>query len=313
MEQQNYFKVKLTTLHPACPLTFSVYVGIGKHYTLYFHKNTKVDIKKIQSIMAKGNENDFFVLEKEWKAYQQYVHDILNSDTVSNVEKAHILKYSSYALVEKIYEQPNINEALNESKPLIRNFMSLMQKDSDSMSQMLSISGHDFYTYSHCLDVSIYSLGLGRILGLREAELEILGVAALWHDIGKRNIDLKLLHKIEPLTPEEVSQVQQHTHYGLAILSKNPQAPDEAKAVVFEHHENYGGTGFPQQLAGEEIHPFSRIVTICDTYDSLITQRSNNKPMRPQEAFDLMKNHIKGKFDPEMAKAMFSVFSKMTS
>src|SRR5690606_9674240 len=116
-------------------------------------------------------------------------------------------------------------------------------------------------------DVSIYSLGLGQVLGYNSADLEELGAASLFHDVGKRNVSLDILCKKGPLDDAEWEQMKRHPQFGLVILNENPNISDAIKAACFEHHESFSGNGYPQGLSGDEIHPFARIVAITDTYD----------------------------------------------
>jgi putative nucleotidyltransferase with HDIG domain len=179
------------------------------------------------------------------------------------------------------------------------------------MAHLISLSGHDFYTYNHSLDVSIYSLGLAEALGFSKTDLDDMGVAALFHDIGKRQVSLDILCKKGPLNDAEWAQMQKHPQYGLVLLKDNPTANEGITAACFEHHESWAGNGYPQQLVAEEIHPFARIVAITDTYDAMTTQRSYNVPMKPHEAVTMMKEKLAGRYDPQMLNAMYSVLFKL--
>jgi HD-GYP domain-containing protein (c-di-GMP phosphodiesterase class II) len=313
MEISQYLKIKLTSLHPSVPLTFNVFVFINNHYTLYLKAGDKIDAGKIQALMNRTQGDFFYVHLSEWKAYKTFIHDIIKSSAVGPLEKAHILRDSSLALVEELFEHPDVNVALNNSKPIIQDFITFMQNEPEAMGHLIGLSGHDFYTYNHSLDVSIYALGLGQILGMKDKDLEELGIAALFHDIGKRNVSLDILCKKGALNQDEWTIMQQHTHFGLVILNQNPDISDAIKATCFEHHESFIGNGYPQQLAGQDIHPFARIVAICDTYDAMTTQRSYNIPLKPFDALRMMKDQLANKFDPNMLKAMYSVLFQMKS
>ncbi|MEN0059271.1 MAG: HD domain-containing phosphohydrolase, partial [Bdellovibrio sp.] len=140
---------------------------------------------------------------------------------------------------------------------------------------------------------------------------EELGVGALFHDVGKRNVSLDILCKKGGLTDAEWEQMKMHPQYGLVILNNHPNISDAIKAACFEHHESWAGNGYPQQLIAEEIHPFARIVAITDTYDAMTTQRSYNVPLAPIDAVTMMKEKLAGRYDPDMLKAMYSVLFKI--
>ncbi len=310
-EKASFLKIRLSSIHPSTPLTFNIYVHINNRFTLYLREGEKLTHEKLQNLASKAQGDFFYVLATEWGAYKSFIQDQIKSAEIPVLEKAQILRASSIALVEELFEHPDVNLALYSSRPVIENFVMFMEAEPEAMGHLIGLSGYDFYTYNHSLDVSIYALGLGKALGMNSQELEELGLGALFHDIGKRNVSLEILCKKGTLSKDEWVVMQQHTHYGFMILNQNPNISDAIKATCFEHHESFQGNGYPQQLHGQEIHPHARIVSITDTYDALTTQRSYNVPLMPIDALALMKDQIHGRFDPEMLKAMHSVLFQL--
>lgn len=311
MEPSTYFRIRMTTIRPDKVTTFDIYVQVDGKYILYVRSGDLLSDGKIQMLHERDTGDSFFVLTQDKQKYHDWVREEMNSVLINPFEKAKILRESSVALMEDLFENPDVNKALDDSRPIIRDFIDLMEKAPEAMGFMISLSGHDFYTYNHSLDVSIYSLGLGKVLGYDTATLEELGVAALFHDIGKRNVSLDILCKKGGLTDAEWEQMKMHPQYGLVILNNHPNISDAIKAACFEHHESWSGNGYPQQLVGDEIHPFARIVAITDTYDAMTTQRSYNVPLAPLDAVTMMKEKLAGRYDPEMLEAMYSVLFKI--
>lgn len=306
-EKSKFLKIRLSSIHPSTTLTFSIYVLINGHFTLYLRIGDKLSLEKLQTLDAKAQGDFFHVLTTEWAAYKSFVQDQINSAKIPTIEKAQILRASSMAIVEELFEHPDVNVALNSSRPVIENFVNFMEAEPEAMGHLIGLSGHDFYTFNHSLDVSIYALGLGKALGMNAKELEELGLGSLFHDIGKRNVSLDILCKKGALSKDEWSIMQLHPQYGYVILNANPTITEGMKAACFEHHESFQGNGYPQQLQSHEIHPHARIVAITDTYDALTTQRSYNTPLMPLDALVMMKEKIHGRYDPDMLEAMYSV------
>ena len=311
MDSNSYFKVRINTLIPSQPTTFDLHLKVADQVILYLRAGDRLDQEKIKALGIKDSGHHFLVKEDDRKSYKNYVHNQMISANLNVREKAVVLRESSMTLVEELFENPDVNKALDASRPVIKEFVEFMKAEPEAMSHLISLSGHDFYTYNHSLDVSIYSLGLGESLALNKIELEELGIAALLHDIGKRQINLDILCKKGPLTDAEWSQMKMHPQYGLTILNDYQNVSDAVKAACFEHHESWVGNGYPQQISGEEIHPFARIVAITDTYDAMTTQRSYNVPLTPIDAVTTMKEKIAGRYDPDMLKAMYSVLFKL--
>jgi putative nucleotidyltransferase with HDIG domain len=250
------------------------------------------------------------VPESQRAFYKRYVFENLNQADLSSATKALILRESSMTLAEEIFEQPDVEKALEDSKELIGNFIKFMEEEPAGMAHLISLSSHDFYTYNHSLDVGIYSLGLGRIAGYAHDDLQELGRGALFHDIGKRNVAVEIICKNGPLDDIEWAQMQKHPQFGLKILT-DYGCSEAMKACCFEHHENFLGNGYPQQLSGEEIHPMARIIAITDTYDALTTKRSYNQPMLPMQAIEFMSTKLAGKYDPDLLRALNSVLFRL--
>lgn len=311
MDPVQYFRIRLSTIRPDKVTTFDIFIHIDGKYILYVKTGDKLSDTKIKTMHYKDTGDSFYIKMEDKSKYQNWVREEMNSDLLNPFEKAKILHESSVALMEDLFENPDVNTALDESRPIIKDFIEVMENVPDAMGFMISLSGHDFYTYNHSLDVSIYSLGLGKALGFNKEDLEELGVSALFHDIGKRSVSLDILCKKGGLSDAEWEQMKMHPQYGLVILNNHPNISDAIKAACFEHHESWAGNGYPQQLMADEIHPFARIVAITDTYDAMTTQRSYNVPLKPFDAVTMMKEKLAGRYDPEMLKAMYSVLFKL--
>src|SRR3989338_1304270 len=311
MDTKDYFRIRLSTIRPDEPSPFAIFILIDGKMITYLNEGYVLTPEKVQALHQKDSGESFFVLNERKAMYRQYIKDAMNSNLITNDNKAIMLRESSIAILEDLFENPDVGIALEESKPIISDLVQFMDTAPGSIGNLISLSGHDFYTYNHSFDVSIYSLGLGQALGFDKAMLSELGTASLFHDIGKRNVSIDILCKRGPLDENEWIQMSMHPQFGLKILNEHPGLSDAVRAACYEHHESWSGGGYPQDISGQEIHPFARIVALTDTYDAMTTQHSYNIPMKPTEALNMMKVKLAAKFDPEMLKAMYSVLFKM--
>lgn len=302
-------KIRLNSIHPSAPVPFDIFIQIGDRHIHYLRAGDRLEAQKIENFEKKAPDA-FYIYANERANYKKYVKDRMISHELPTREKALILRESSMALVEELFESPDINRALDESKEVINDFILFMDQDPDAMAHLIGLSSHDFYTYNHSLDVGIYSLGLGKIAGYKDAELHELGQGALFHDVGKRHVNVDIICKAGPLDEVEWAQMQKHPTYGLMILNDYPVS-DAIKACCFEHHESFVGNGYPQQLSGPEIHPMARIVAITDTYDALTTKRSYNNPMMPKDALTFMKEKLGTRYDVDLLKALYDIMFQM--
>jgi HD-GYP domain-containing protein (c-di-GMP phosphodiesterase class II) len=313
MSTTDYFRIRLSTIRPFQDLPFSIHIFLDGKMITYLHAGQQLKDEKISSLHSKDTGESFFVHMKDRQIYRDYVKGSMNALDLSNDMKATILRESSIAILEELFETPDVARALEEARPIITELLDFMDTAPDSIGNLISLSGHDFYTYNHSFDVSIYSLGLGQALGFDKKTLEELGQSSLFHDVGKRNVPLEILCKKGPLDENEWALMRQHPTYGLKILNEHEGISEAIKAACYEHHESWAGGGYPQDISGHEIHPFGRLVALTDTYDAMTTQRSYNTPMKPTEALTMMKEKLSGRYDPDMLNAMYSVLFKMKS
>ncbi|MEQ1721958.1 MAG: HD domain-containing phosphohydrolase [Pseudobdellovibrio sp.] len=306
-----YFRIRLSTVRAFEELPFDIFIYLDNKVINYVKQGEMLTKDKIIKLHEKDSGESFFIHISQQQLYRDHVKFSMNSDLISNHDKAGILRESSIAILEDLYEAEDVGAALENSKPIITELLDFMQNAPESIGKLISLSGHDFYTYNHSFDVSIYSLGLGQALGFDKKTLEELGQSSLFHDVGKRNVSLDILCKKGPLDENEWVQMRMHPTFGLKILNEHSGISDAIKAACYEHHESWAGGGYPQDISGQEIHPFGRIVALTDTYDAMTTQRSYNKPMKPTEALNMMKDKISGRFDPDMLNAMYSILFKM--
>jgi putative nucleotidyltransferase with HDIG domain len=306
---QHYIKVRLNSLYAKEPIPFDLFVLINNKQIHYLRAGDHLTKEKLSKFENKAPDNFFLKLEDR-SAFKKYVQTNLTSSSIDAFEKAVMLRESSLTLIEELFESPDIKRALQETEEIVNQFVELMGSEPSAMAHLIGLSSHDFYTYTHSLDVGIYSLGMAKVLGFTKADLVEMGQGALFHDIGKRQVSVDIICKDGPLNDVEWAQMQKHPQYGLAILNEHA-ASDAIKACCFEHHESVAGNGYPQKLQAGEIHPMAKIVALSDTFDALTTQRSYNKPMRPAAALEFMRTKLAGRYDETMLRAMYAVLFQM--
>jgi putative nucleotidyltransferase with HDIG domain len=157
----------------------------------------------------------------------------------------------------------------------------LLKERSTAAMESLSatVDARDAYTAGHSRRVQQLALAIGRELGLSQAELDLLGHAALFHDIGKLAVPDAILLKPASLTDAEWSLMQKHADEGARIIDRLGFLNDAVPAIR-HHHERFDGAGYPDRLKGEEIPLGARIIHVADALDSMLTTR-NYRAARP--------------------------------
>ncbi len=176
-----------------------------------------------------------------------------------------------------------------------------MLEDPRALVSLTKLKDADAYTFTHSVNVSILAIYLAMHSGLID-DLELIGTAALLHDIGKMSIPLSILNKPSALTSQEQKQIMAHPQMGVDLLKKSGGFPGEIVRAVLDHHEKYCGIGYPNRRNGSSISRHARVISIADVYDALTTDRPYRKAMDPREAMLLMTGHMSKSFEPVLLK-----------
>jgi putative two-component system response regulator len=131
------------------------------------------------------------------------------------------------------------------------------------------------------------------------------------HDIGKLATPDAILKKPGKLTQEEWVIMREHPLAGVKILGTNPFY-ELARKVSAGHHENFDGTGYPNQLKGEDIPLSARIVKLADVFDALTTKRPYKEPWTMEDALENIESHSNGMFDPRLVEEFKTLFKNGT-
>lgn len=190
------------------------------------------------------------------------------------------------ALVENIMHDARFGHVFDSTaiKNSIAGMVQSVLRNPDALLWFSQLKNKDTYTSEHSLRVCILALTFGRHLELPEPDLNMLGIGALLHDIGKVKIPIEILDKPDRLTAEEFELMKQHVPWGVDILSQTPGIPEAAIDVARFHHERYDGSGYTAGLKGEQINLFGQIGAIVDSYDDITSDRPYHQGMAPHDA-----------------------------
>lgn len=172
----------------------------------------------------------------------------------------------------------------------------------------LAAEFRDLDTANHTVRVGWYSRSLGKEIGISGHELDILFQAAPMHDIGKVGIPDNILLKEGKLTAEEWAVMQSHSEIGARILEHHTSPlMVAAKEIAYSHHEKWDGSGYPNNLSGENIPLNARIVIIADIFDALTIERPYKKAWPIEKAVEYIREETGKFFDPDLIKAFNEV------
>lgn len=178
--------------------------------------------------------------------------------------------------------------------------------DSLILSFVNALDAKSHWTKGHSMRVKQYSLLLAQELGLNEAQLELLSISALLHDIGKIGTYDDVLNKVEVLTPEEFELIKKHPANAVTILSPIKKF-QVFLPYIRGHHERMDGHGYPDGLVGEEIPLLARIICVADAFDAITSARPYKTQMTKVEGVNEIQKKARTQFDPRIVAALIAV------
>jgi HD-GYP domain-containing protein (c-di-GMP phosphodiesterase class II) len=257
------------------------------------------------------------------------IHDLrqaLLANEVSGIEveerrigEARLAARSSRATAKNTYAQTavavgelttNVREGgsvgFKQAKRAIQNIVDLMMKDEAALLGLTTLRCHDEYTHNHSVNVALLSVALGNRAGYPKVELADLGLAALFHDMGKATIPLDVLNKPGEFSDDDWAMMRSHPTegvLGLAKLRGITSLPGRMAAASFEHHMNLDFSGYPKLKTPWKLSLTGKILTITDCYDAMTSSRVyRREPISPSKVLEIMFKKSGKSFDPLLLK-----------
>jgi len=208
----------------------------------------------------------------------------------------------------RIGKTPNIRKI----KRVVQGIVDQVLNEETSLIGLTAIRDYDEYTFTHSVNVCIFSVALGRRLGMTKLQLYELGLAALMHDIGKSRVPLDLLQKNGELTEEEWKWMAAHPWLGVLVLFQFRRQQDElsyrAMTVCQEHHMKIDLTGYPKTIRPRQMSLLSKIVSIADGYDAATTRRVyRTEALAPSAVLEEMRDNPRRGLDQVLVKAFINL------
>lgn len=218
----------------------------------------------------------------------------------------------SVQVAKDVMGDVRLGKAVNvrKVKRAVQGIVDQVLSNENSMVTMTTLRDFDEYTFTHCVNVCIFSVVIGQRLGLDKLQLYELGLGALFHDIGKQRVDYDIINKPGGLTEEEWVLLKEHTTEGLLCLFKMhgfADVPYRQMLMAYEHHMKIDLTGYPANKRKREPTLFSRIVAVADAFDAGTSVRSYQyNPWPPDAVLREMRDNPKRGFDTLLVKALIT-------
>ncbi len=244
-----------------------------------------------------------------FRSLEGQIDQLIASTTIAADEKANLLYQSSLNLVEQFFESSDVAIEVQRTKRLVSNYVSFVLQGDESGRSIFALSGHDYYTYKHSVEVCTYSLSLAVKIGIADTErLRSIGLGTIYHDIGKKRIPKELINKPGRLSEAEWELMKQHVAFGIELAAPEIGTDPIAMAIIENHHEDFDGKGYLRSLKEPDLIQEVRVAIVADVFSALTSERAYSRAHRTYDALMIMKNLIGKRIDPDIFRELVMMF-----
>lgn len=321
LNMDNFFSIAFDWILLDAPLPYDLYVNSSKKqgkekFVRIFPLNGVLSQSDVQSFRKKYHQ--LYILEDQ---RNNYLRALVKNPDATDVQKTAFIKDSAINYLDKIFDKNKeitnefLIDTLEDARESVESMVDTLKDYNISGLQKLigELSFHDFYTYDHSINVSMYNISILRAINPNEKRENLVtaGLGGLFHDLGKIKIPTHIINKASGLSEEDFAEIKKHPGHGKELLNEQINITpgvdlDVIRRIIFEHHENFNGTGYPDKLAAKDIHLYARITAISDFYDAVTTKRAYHNALGSEDAIQLMSKAVGKKIDPEI----FNIFCK---
>ncbi len=318
MEKQteaSFFSVGTTLILVGQALPYDLYINSSalsekEHFVRVFPKGGTLTMEEVS--LYKKKYHQLYILESQREAY---LRSLLAVHDAPDVQKVEVIKNSAIKYLGDVFQFGHefntelLSDAVADCREAVETMVDVVKDYNINQIQELigNMSFHDFYTYDHSINVSMYCISMLKTMKphIDRHELVLIGLGGLLHDMGKIKIPTTILNNPDRLTDEEYAIIKTHPGMGLDLVDQVKNFPKDIeknviKSIIYEHHENFNGTGYPRAIPGKDIHVYAKICAIADFFDALTTKRSYHAAMSTDEAMAVIFQACGKKVDPDV-------------
>ncbi|MBV36444.1 MAG: metal-dependent phosphohydrolase [Rickettsiales bacterium] len=189
---------------------------------------------------------------------------------------------------------------IKQSKSIVNSCMISILSNANALFWLTRIKDRTQHTAEHSLRVSVLAIAFGKYLGMSKAELELLGLCGLLHDLGQTQIPDDIINKPGPLNEAEYRVMQKHTILGHELVIHDSEIHATIKDVIKNHHIHFNGNGYPKSQVQTPLSLYCKIISIIDAYDAMTSETLYKLSKSPREALKILFDQRDKQFDGKL-------------
>ena len=300
----DYIPVSVSTLLPAEEAGISLYRrdDSGEHFVLYCADDHPLAEEDLSRLRAHGIKQ-LFIEGHQRDSYQEYLRGMIDAapdDDVTGEARAGALNHVMLDVLETSFRGGDTNQTVSNATQLGNMTADIVCSDQFAAGDLFKVLHHDYATFTHSANVALYAGMLAKEIGLSEADVQLITTGGLLHDLGKLEINDKILCKPGRLDEDEFRAIKMHPTLGLNQLAFRDDLTHGQLMMVYQHHERLDGNGYPVGVVANDIHLWAKICAVVDVFEALTSHRPYRSPMPKPRVIELMNNDSGKAFDPEI-------------
>lgn len=296
------------------PLAFDLYINNDSHLVKFIKAGDMLPFNKKEKLLQ-NNIDNFYISAVDSKAFDDYLTSnlgtVLNAPGLDKTQKSNIIYSSAIHVMQDMFEGYVSQSKIMAAKDIMSETIKRILSNDVTAASILQLSSHDYKTYSHCVNVALYSIGIAHEYGLSDKMIQEIASGAILHDLGKCHVDQCIINKQAKLNLDEFEKMKEHPQYSYKLLRDNGETNPIILDIVLNHHEKLDGSGYSRGLNHNDISLATQIVTIADIFDALSSNRAYKEAASFFVALKTMKVQMKPQLNIELVDALIKMMGKV--
>jgi putative nucleotidyltransferase with HDIG domain len=310
---ENFKAFSIDTIVLDEPLAFDLYVDNANRLVKFIKAGDTLLYEKKEKLIQ-NKVNHFYISTLNSRMFDNYlvshIGTVLNSPNLDKKQKSSIIYSSAVHIMQDMFESEISQSKIMIAKDIMSETVKQIISKKVTAASILQLSSHDYKTYSHCVNVALYSIGIAHEYGLNENLITEIASGAILHDLGKCEINQCIINKHGKLSLEEFENMKEHPQHSYETLLKNGETNQTILEIVLNHHEKLDGSGYGRALSQKDISFAAQIVTIADIFDALSSNRAYKEASSFYGALKIMKNEMKEQLNITLVDALIKMMGK---
>lgn len=315
-DDHDYCKISIAEFVVGKKLQFDVFVRLSStKYVKIAFKDEEILKERIKNYKEKGVTH-LYILKKDFGALVDFnvslAKKVNSSQSISYEKKMNFMKYTGEVILTQAFINGVDRELFNEATTYLDLTLDTLTSSKEHLDILSMLNEHNEHIYAHSIGVALYSVMIAQKMGYESQQAYFkLSTAAMFHDVGKKEIDIEILNKHRTRwTPEDKKLIESHVVRGKDIIMSIKGIPEDISQLVFEHHEDVAGLGYPMGSDRRQHHPLSKILQLANLFVEVALVGPHSPGMSGEHTITFIEHSHADRFDDRTMQALKSIFRK---